>query len=101
MPEFAHREIRMLEVFHDVGIEDIAGCCFVYYGQTIFVPQFRHSLIEFIGKQIVDDSSPVEQETGSRFWTVDDITHQRWKPGTKVITCPFAKFAFHLLSPGL
>ena len=101
MPEFAHREVRMLEVFHDVGIEHIAGSCFVHYGQSVFVSQFSHTAVELVRKKVVDHSSPVQQEARSSFRTVDDISHQSRQPGTEVITSTFAKFAFHLLCPGL
>ena len=37
VPKFAHREIGIFEVFHDVGWEYVAGSCFIYHGQSLFV----------------------------------------------------------------
>ena len=101
MPELTHREISILEIFHDVCREHIARCCFVHHSQSLFVPQFCHATIELVGKQIADDCTPVEQETGSGFRIVYDITHQSRKPRTQFISRPFAELAFHLLRPSL
>ena len=62
MPEFTHREIGMLEIFHDVGREYIASCRFIDYGQSLLMTQFGHAAIELVGEQISYNRTPVAEE---------------------------------------
>ena len=101
LPEFAHWNVGMLEVFHYIGRKHIACGRFVCYGQPVLSAQFRHTLVKTVHHQFVYGSAPVAQETRCGFGGVYDIPHKSRQPRAQVIASHLPELRFHVFCPCL
>ena len=76
VPEFAHGNIGIFEIFQYVCRKYVTCGSLVHDGKPFLASKLGHSLVEASGIQRVDGRAPVAQEARGCLGAVDDISEQ-------------------------